>query len=127
MLNWTTEMSAWLMVCPVFLFFFFYLGLKWGLKSQPRALKWSADLTTFFFILADHFWMVQLFGRSFLLYILLVLFLVGIGIVVIFALRDGELRLARVFRTYWRICFFIFALFYLFFYLTGLILAISYQ
>ncbi|WP_167628689.1 DUF3397 domain-containing protein [Listeria valentina] len=126
MLNWTTEISAWLIVCPVFLFFFLYWGLKWGLKSQPRALRWSADLTTLFFILADHFWMVQLFGRSFLLYILLVLFILGIGIVILFALRDGELRLERVFRTYWRLCFFIFAVLYLFLYFTGLVLAISY-
>lgn len=67
----------------------------------------AADLSTIFLIIAVHFFMIVLFNRSFLLYILLFLFILGIVIVVTAAKKEGEIQFRKILRGYWRLCFFI--------------------
>ncbi|EUJ32067.1 hypothetical protein MFLO_07777 [Listeria floridensis FSL S10-1187] len=108
MFDWITEFAAWLLILPAVLFFIIYIFFASFPKTRNRAPKWAADGSTFFLILAVHVWMLLLFGHSFLLYLLLVLFILGIVIIIAYARRDGELYVSRVFRTYWRLCFFCF-------------------
>lgn len=55
----------------------------------------AADLSTIFLIIAVHFFMIVLFNRSFLLYILLFLFILGIVIVVTAAKKKARFSSAK--------------------------------
>ncbi|PSI74798.1 DUF3397 domain-containing protein, partial [Listeria monocytogenes] len=91
------------------------------LKKSQRRIMLAADLSTIFLIIAVHFFMIVLFNRSFLLYILLFLFILGIVIVVTAAKKEGEIQFRKILRGYWRLCFFIFALLYVALYLYGIV------
>lgn len=121
MFDWLTNSTAIIIILPVIVFILsmFISGL-WIRKSQRR-IMFAADMSTLFLIIAVHFFMIVLFGHSFLLYILLFLFTLGIVIVLMAAKKEGEIQFKRVIRGYWRLCFFLFALLYVGLYLYGII------
>lgn len=121
MFDWLTNSTAIIIILPVIVFILsmFISGL-WMRKSQRR-IMFAADMSTLFLIIAVHFFMIVLFGHSFLLYILLFLFTLGIVIVLMAAKKEGEIQFKRVIRGYWRLCFFLFALLYVGLYLYGII------
>ncbi|MBC1485526.1 DUF3397 domain-containing protein [Listeria seeligeri] len=121
MFDWLTNSTAIIIILPVIVFILsiFISGL-WIRKSQRR-IMFAADMSTLFLIIAVHFFMIVLFGHSFLLYILLFLFMLGIVIVLMAAKKEGEIQFKKVIRGYWRLCFFLFALLYVGLYLYGII------
>lgn len=121
MFDWLTNSTAIIIILPVIVFILsmFISGL-WMRKSQRR-IMFAADMSTLFLIIAVHFFMIVLFGHSFLLYILLFLFMLGIVIVLMAAKKEGEIQFKKVIRGYWRLCFFLFALLYVGLYLYGII------
>ncbi|MBC1934235.1 DUF3397 domain-containing protein [Listeria seeligeri] len=121
MFDWLTNSTAIIIILPVIVFILsmFISGL-WIRKSQRR-IMFAADMSTLFLIIAVHFFMIVLFGHSFLLYILLFLFTLGIVIVLMAAKKEGEIQFKKVIRGYWRLCFFLFALIYVGLYLYGII------
>ncbi|WP_271005615.1 DUF3397 domain-containing protein [Listeria seeligeri] len=121
MFDWLTNSTAIIIILPVIVFILsmFISGL-WIRKSQRR-IMFAADMSTLFLIIAVHFFMIVLFGHSFLLYILLFLFTLGIVIVLMAAKKEGEIQFKKVIRGYWRLCFFLFALLYVGLYLYGVI------
>ncbi|MBC1884230.1 DUF3397 domain-containing protein [Listeria seeligeri] len=121
MFDWLTNSTAIIIILPVIVFILsmFISGL-WIRKSQRR-IMFAADMSTLFLIIAVHFFMIVLFGHSFLLYILLFLFTLGIVIVLMAAKKEGEIQFKKVIRGYWRLCFFLFALLYVGLYLYGII------
>ncbi|MBC1723426.1 DUF3397 domain-containing protein [Listeria seeligeri] len=121
MFDWLTNSTAIIIILPVIVFILsmFISGL-WMRKSQRR-IMFAADMSTLFLIIAVHFFMIVLFGHSFLLYILLFLFTLGIVIVLIAAKKEGEIQFKKIIRGYWRLCFFLFALLYVGLYLYGII------
>ncbi|MBM5611127.1 DUF3397 domain-containing protein [Listeria seeligeri] len=121
MFDWLTNSTAIIIILPVIVFILsmFISGL-WMRKSQRR-IMFAADISTLFLIIAVHFFMIVLFGHSFLLYILLFLFTLGIVIVLMAAKKEGEIQFKKVIRGYWRLCFFLFALLYVGLYLYGII------
>lgn len=121
MFDWLTNSTAIIIILPVIVFILsmFISGL-WMRKSQRR-IMFAADMSTLFLIIAVHFFMIVLFGHSFLLYILLFLFTLGIVIVLMAAKKEGEIQFKKVIRGYWRLCFFLFALLYVGLYLYGII------
>ncbi|WP_311769356.1 DUF3397 domain-containing protein [Listeria booriae] len=123
-MNWLTNVTALVIVAPVLIFAITFMVTQYMTKRTPKAVKRSADVTTFFLILAVHFFMIILFDRSFLLYILLLLFLVGIAFVALYAKSQGEINFRKVIRGYWRICFFTFAILYLLLFIYGIIKSI---
>ncbi|EFS02586.1 conserved hypothetical protein [Listeria seeligeri FSL S4-171] len=121
MFDWLTNSTAIIIILPVIVFILsmFISGL-WIRKSQRR-IMFAADMSTLFLIIAVHFFMIVLFGHSFLLYILLFLFTLGIVIVLMAAKKEGEIQFKKIIRGYWRLCFFLFALLYVGLYLYGVI------
>ncbi|WP_270997892.1 DUF3397 domain-containing protein [Listeria seeligeri] len=121
MFDWLTNSTAIIIILPVIVFILsmFISGL-WMRKSQRR-IMFAADMSTLFLIIAVHFFMIVLFGHSFLLYILLFLFTLGIVIVLMAAKKEGEIQFKKIIRGYWRLCFFLFALLYVGLYLYGII------
>ncbi|WP_099222367.1 DUF3397 domain-containing protein [Listeria costaricensis] len=121
MLNWLKDPAAWLIILPIIVF----IAAQWLIKKRThkkqKSIKLAADISTFFFILADHVFMLLVFEKSYLLYILLGLFIVGIVLVSVQATREGELHFDKVLRGFWRICFMVFALLYLVLFIIGVI------
>ncbi|MBF2453926.1 DUF3397 domain-containing protein [Listeria seeligeri] len=124
MFDWLTNSTAIIIILPVIVFILsmFISGL-WIRKSQRR-IMFAADMSTLFLIIAVHFFMVVLFGHSFLLYILLFLFSLGIVIVLMAAKKEGEIQFKKIIRGYWRLCFFLFALLYVGLYIYGIIFSL---
>ncbi|MBC1726006.1 DUF3397 domain-containing protein [Listeria seeligeri] len=124
MFDWLTNSTAIIIILPVIVFILsmFISGL-WIRKSQRR-IMFAADMSTLFLIIAVHFFMIVLFGHSFLLYILLFLFSLGIVIVLMAAKKEGEIQFKKIIRGYWRICFFLFALLYVGLYIYGIIFSL---
>ncbi|MBA3924880.1 DUF3397 domain-containing protein [Listeria rustica] len=117
-------MTALVIIAPVLIFTVTFMVTQHMTKRTPKAVKRSADVTTFFLILADHFFMIVLFDQSFLLYILLLLFLIGILFVALYAKSQGDINFRKVIRGYWRICFFAFAILYLLLFVIGIVKSI---
>ncbi|MBC6308423.1 DUF3397 domain-containing protein [Listeria sp. FSL L7-1582] len=117
-------MTALVIIAPVLIFTVTFMVTQHMTKRTPKAVKRSADVTTFFLILADHFFMIVLFDQSFLLYILLLLFLIGILFVALYAKSQGDINFHKVIRGYWRICFFAFAILYLLLFVIGIVKSI---
>ncbi|MBC1442280.1 DUF3397 domain-containing protein [Listeria seeligeri] len=124
MFDWLTNSTAIIIILPVIVFILsmFISGL-WIRKSQRR-IMFAADMSTLFLIIAVHFFMIVLFGHSFLLYILLFLFSLGIVIVLMAAKKEGEIQFKKIIRGYWRLCFFLFALLYVGLYIYGIIFSL---
>lgn len=121
MLSWLINPTALLIILPLMLFFLItFLGKK-VLKGSKISVQIAADFSTFFFILADHLFIQLLFGKSVLLYLLLVLFLLGIVVVIFYAKKHGEINFLKVLRSYWRVCFVLAFLCYMMLFLFGLI------
>lgn len=125
MFNWLTDITSIFIVLPIAVFTVVACFITYIFKRPRYAFKIACDFSTIFLILAVHLFMKLLFGKSFLLYILLFLFLIGIALIFMFAKRDGEIHIKRTIRVYWRICFFVFSLLYILLFLIGLIMGIA--
>ncbi|HBM3599076.1 TPA: DUF3397 domain-containing protein [Listeria innocua] len=121
MFDWLTNSTAIIIILPVVVFVLTLFLACFKFRKPQRRIMLAADLSTIFLIIAVHFFMIVIFNRSFLLYILLFLFILGIVIVVLAAKKEGEIQFRKILRGYWRLCFFIFALLYVVFYLYGII------
>lgn len=121
MFDWLTNSTAIIIILPVVVFVLTLFLARFKFRKPQRRIMLAADLSTIFLIIAVHFFMIVIFNRSFLLYILLFLFILGIVIVVLAAKKEGEIQFRKILRGYWRLCFFIFALLYVVFYLYGII------
>ncbi|MBC1624691.1 DUF3397 domain-containing protein [Listeria welshimeri] len=127
MFDWLTNSTAIIIVLPVIIFILTMLLSGFRFRKTQRRIMLSVDVSTIFLIIAVHFFMMVLFNKSFLLYILLFLFILGIVIVVIAAKKEGEIQYRKIIRGYWRLCFFIFALLYVALYLYGIIYSLILQ
>ncbi|EAH4447861.1 DUF3397 family protein [Listeria innocua] len=121
MFDWLTNSTAIIIILPVVVFVLTLFVARFKFRKPQRRIMLAADLSTIFLIIAVHFFMIVIFNRSFLLYILLFLFILGIVIVVLAAKKEGEIQFRKILRGYWRLCFFIFALLYVVLYLYGII------
>ncbi len=77
MFDWLTNSTAIIIILPVVVFILTMFFSSFKLKKSQRRIMLAADLSTIFLIIAVHFFMIVLFNRSFLLYILLFLFILG--------------------------------------------------
>ncbi|EHF3619073.1 DUF3397 domain-containing protein [Listeria innocua] len=121
MFDWLTNSTAIIIILPLVVFVLTLFLARFKFRKPQRRIMLAADLSTIFLIIAVHFFMIVIFNRSFLLYILLFLFILGIVIVVLAAKKEGEIQFRKILRGYWRLCFFIFALLYVVLYLYGII------
>lgn len=95
MFNWLTDITSIFIVLPIAVFTVVACFITYIFKRPRYAFKIACDFSTIFLILAVHLFMKLLFGKSFLLYILLFLFLIGIALIFMFAKRDGEIHIKK--------------------------------
>ncbi|MFC0271185.1 DUF3397 domain-containing protein [Metabacillus herbersteinensis] len=92
---------------------FFYLLLSIKVKSKKKKFLWTADLSTFIFIVAVHFQLITIFQRSFTLHIVFSLLILTLIFLYIDYKKANNVSWKRVTKRTWRFSFFLFIFGYL--------------
>jgi len=89
---------------PILLLLFFSKGIKSHFKRQKSAIK-LPDLLVPFLILGIHILSELTYGSSLIPYFLIFIFGLGIVLLLIIAVKKGEILYGSFFKTYWRFVF----------------------
>ena len=89
---------------PIILLLFFSKPIQRHFKRQNSAIK-LPDLLVPFLILGIHMLSELAYGFSILPYFLIFIFSLGIVILLIIAVKKGEILYRSFFKTYWRFVF----------------------
>jgi hypothetical protein len=98
---------------PLLGFFIIYLLNKLITKNTRKSFHKALDYSTILFIVAVHFLLITIWGRSFFGLILLLLLVIAMIFVVIHWKIKGEIIFTKVFKGFWRFNFLIFFLAYI--------------
>jgi hypothetical protein len=98
---------------PLLGFFIIYVLTKLITKNTRKSFHKALDYSTILFIVAVHFLLITIWGKSFFGLILLVLLVIAMIFVVIHWKLKGEIIFAKVFKGFWRFNFLIFFLAYI--------------
>lgn len=97
---------------PLLGFIMIYVLNKLLTKNTRKSFHKALDYSTLLFIVAVHFLLLTIWGKSFFGLILLILLVIAMIFVVIHWKIKGEIILAKVFKGFWRFNFLIFFLAY---------------
>ena len=98
---------------PLLGFFIIYVLNKLITKNTRKSFHKALDYSTILFIVAVHFLLITIWGRSFFGLILLLLLVIAMIFVVIHWKIKGEIIFTKVFKGFWRFNFLIFFLAYI--------------
>lgn len=98
---------------PLFGFFIIYILNKLITKNTRKSFHKALDHSTILFILAVHFLLMTIWGRSFFGLILLILIVIAMVFVIIHWKIKGEIIFTKVFKGFWRFNFLVFFLAYI--------------
>ncbi|MEH7492996.1 DUF3397 domain-containing protein [Neobacillus niacini] len=98
---------------PLLGFVIIYVLNKLITKNTRRSFHKALDYSTILFIVAVHFLLITIWGKSFFGLILLILLVIAMIFVVIHWKIKGEIIFTNVFKGFWRFNFLIFFLAYI--------------
>jgi hypothetical protein len=98
---------------PLLGFFIIYVLNKLITKNTRKSFHKALDYSTILFIVAVHFLLITIWGKSFFGLILLILLVIAMIFVVIHWKIKGEIIFTKVFKGFWRFNFLIFFLAYI--------------
>jgi hypothetical protein len=98
---------------PLLGFFIIYVLNKLITKNTRKSFHKALDYSTILFIVAVHFLLITIWGKSFFGLILLILLVIAMVFVVIHWRIKGEIIFTKVFKGFWRFNFLIFFLAYI--------------
>ncbi|NYE05301.1 succinate dehydrogenase hydrophobic anchor subunit [Bacillus niacini] len=98
---------------PLLGFFIIYVLNKLITKNTRKSFHKALDYSTILFIVAVHFLLITIWGKSFFGLILLILLVIAMVFVVIHWKIKGEIIFTKVFKGFWRFNFLIFFLAYI--------------
>lgn len=98
---------------PLLGFFIIFVINKLITKNARKSFHKALDYSNILFILAVHFLLITIWGKSFFWWILLVLMIIAMVFVVIHWRIKGEIIFTKVFKGFWRFNFLIFFLAYI--------------
>jgi Protein of unknown function (DUF3397) len=93
---------------PLLVYFTIFLIIKKTTGNHKRSVRWSINISTFFFILSVHFLIFTIWGKSSLLLLLTILILMAGVFGWLFWKETGIFDYKKVFNGFWRLCFFVF-------------------
>ncbi|WP_419888568.1 DUF3397 domain-containing protein [Neobacillus niacini] len=97
---------------PLLGFIMIYVLNKLLTNNTRKSFHKALDYSTLLFIVAVHFLLLTIWGKSFFGLILLILLVIAMIFVVIHWKIKGEIILSKVFKGFWRFNFLIFFLAY---------------
>ncbi len=99
-------------IMPVIVYMAVYTLSRQKFKNNKKAVRLSADVTTFFLIMAVHYAVIALFERSYLWIIMIILILLASVVLFMHYKVREEINLKRVFTSFWRASFLLFSIGY---------------
>jgi hypothetical protein len=93
---------------PLLGFFIIFILNKLITKNARKSFHKALDYSTILFIMAVHFLVITIWGKSLFWLILLVLIIIAMVFVLIHWKIRGEIILPKVFKGFWRFNFLIF-------------------
>jgi hypothetical protein len=94
-------------------------------KKHRKSVQIAIDVTTLLFLIAIHYFILAIWGQSFLWLILLFLIFIAIIFVLMHWKINHDIILVKVFKGYWRLNFLVFGFIYFILLLYGLILRVN--
>lgn len=98
---------------PLLGFFMIYFFTKLITSNTRRSFHKALDYSTFLFIVAVHFLLMTIWGKSFFWLILVILIITAMIFVIIHWRIKGEIIFTKVFKGFWRFNFLLFFLAYI--------------
>jgi Protein of unknown function (DUF3397) len=95
------------------------------IKNHRKSVKIAIDVTTLLFVLADHYFIMAIWGKSLFWLILLIMIIIAIAFVFAHWKINHEIQFIKVFKGFWRFNFLFFGIIYILLLIYGLILRIS--
>ncbi|BBW96804.1 DUF3397 domain-containing protein [Geobacillus icigianus] len=110
--EWLASALATFITAPLLLFLLVYVGARLFGRRKRSSFYAAVNAATVFFIAAVYFLLAVVFHRSYLVPLLLFLFVLHALIALGYWRKQGDFRLRAVFRLFWRASFLIFASLY---------------
>ncbi len=110
---------------PLFGYIIVFVISKWITKKHHKSVRIALDFTTFFLVIAVHYFIKAIWGMSLLWVILIVMILVAILFVIIHWKTKQEIHFVKVFKGFWRFNFLLFSFAYIVLLIYGLISRVS--
>lgn len=120
MAEFISTVAAGFVTVPLAGYLIIFIVSKHLTKNHRRSVHRAIDFTTLLFIIAVHFLITIIWGKSFLWLIMLILIVLALTFVVIHWKYRQEIDFPRVFRGFWRFNFLLFFFAYLILILLGL-------
>ena len=112
MVNLFATIMATIITIPVIVIFIVYWIVRFITKSNKKSLHISVDISTLFFIMAVHYLIIVIWGKSLLWIILLLLIFVAAVFVFLQWKINNEIIFKKVWKGFWRFSFLLFSLSY---------------
>ncbi|WP_071459348.1 DUF3397 domain-containing protein [Bacillus massilinigeriensis] len=113
--------AALLVTVPPAAYLLAFIASKQITGNHKKSVKLAVDVTTLFFLLAVHYLILTIWGKSFFWLLLLLLLVIGAAIAFSSWKHRQEIDYIRVFKGVWRSSFLFFALLYLILVAIGLL------
>ncbi|MFD0825232.1 DUF3397 domain-containing protein [Neobacillus sp. M.A.Huq-85] len=113
MITFISTVLSVLFVLPPLGFVAAYIIFRMITKSKRKSVHKALDFTTLLFIIAVHFLIVTIWGKSLFWLIIIVLILIAMTFVVVHWKIKGEILFGKVLKGFWRCNFILFFLVYM--------------
>lgn len=117
MSNVIAHITAAFVTMPLLSFFVIYMVARKWTRKKKKSFYVAINISTVFFIVAVHFLIVAIWGKSYLWMMLILLLLLNILFAIGYWRKKGDLHIPSVLRLFWRFSFLLF--FFLYFGLLG--------
>ncbi|MCH1623886.1 DUF3397 domain-containing protein [Fredinandcohnia quinoae] len=121
MVNLLAGFTATIVTIPLIGFVMIYFISKVWLKDNRKSLFISVDITTVLFIIAVHFLLLIIFGKSFFWLIFTVLVLSVLSFGYLNWRMSHKIDTFRILKGFWRFTFLLFFLAYFILFISGLL------
>ncbi|WP_453997129.1 DUF3397 domain-containing protein [Bacillus nitroreducens] len=105
MIDFFAGLAATFVTIPLLGFILVYLICRLMIKNTRKSLFLTIDITTIFFLLAVHYLLLVIVGKSLLGLIILILILAALVIGFITWKNKHEIEIMRIIRKSWRFAF----------------------
>lgn len=93
---------------PILVYITVFFIIKKTTGNHKRSVRWSINISTFFFIISVHFLISVIWGKSSFLFLLTFLILIAGVFGWIYWKETGIFDYKKVFKGFWRLSFFVF-------------------
>ncbi|MFS0861382.1 DUF3397 domain-containing protein [Fredinandcohnia sp. 179-A 10B2 NHS] len=107
MVNFFAGIAATIVTIPLLGFVLVYIISRIIVKNNRKSFFLSVDITTAFFIIAVHYLLLVIVGKSMLWLILLILFLSILTIMYLSWRKTHEIHTTKMIKRFWRFTFLI--------------------